>query len=158
MSKKKNILGENQLDEMQENTLLNIEKGGCWLAFWGLLIVYLVEFAIGMDFKCYLGEVIVMLALSSYIGIQCMRKGIWDRHLKPNTKTNFICAFVASTVLAAIFGANTYRYRNIVMDGLVTAAVMFVFSFILIFGALTLSVHIYKKRIKKFEDILDEKK
>ena len=48
---------KSNLDEMQEQELLKIEHNGCWLAFWGLLIVMIIQsFAFGsFDFKALAG-------------------------------------------------------------------------------------------------------
>ena len=40
---------KNNLDERQELKLLRIEHNGCWLAFWGLLIVMLIQLLTGND-------------------------------------------------------------------------------------------------------------
>ena len=34
---------KNNLDERQEQTLLHIEKNGCWIAFWGLLAALMIQ-------------------------------------------------------------------------------------------------------------------
>ena len=37
---------KSNLDERQEQDLLKIEHNACWLAFWGLLAVLVVEFVV----------------------------------------------------------------------------------------------------------------
>lgn len=69
----------NNLDEMQEQELLKIEHNGCWLAFWGLLLAIIVQAISGKGDP--FGEWILFMLLAVYMGIACMRKGIWDRRL-----------------------------------------------------------------------------
>ena len=86
---------KNNLDEMQEQELLKIEHNGCCLAFWGLLVVMAVQMVMRVPGRQMLGEWIVFMALSLYIAIACLRKGIWDRRLKANRKTNLIISLLA---------------------------------------------------------------
>ena len=39
---------KSNLDERQELKLLKIEHNGCWIAFWGLLIVMAIQMIVGM--------------------------------------------------------------------------------------------------------------
>ena len=40
---------KNQLDEMQEQKLLHIERNGCWFCFWSLLAAILIQMAVCED-------------------------------------------------------------------------------------------------------------
>ena len=40
---------KSNLDERQELKLLKIEHNGCWIAFWGLLIVMAIQMIVGND-------------------------------------------------------------------------------------------------------------
>ena len=84
-----------KLDEMQEQKLLHIEKNGCWLAFWMLLIAMAVQMMISGvgNFREIAGEWIVFMCLALYLVIDCMRNGIWDRRMEPDAKTNFKVSF-----------------------------------------------------------------
>ena len=95
-----------KLDEMQEQKLLHIEKNGCWLAFWMLLIAMAVQMMIsGMgNFRGIAGEWIVFMCLALYLVIDCMRNGIWDRRMEPDAKTNFKVSLLASVITGIIFG------------------------------------------------------
>ena len=89
------------LDEMQEQELLKIEHNGCWLAFWLLLIAMVVQcFAFGsMDFRVLGGEWTVFMILSVYLAIACVRKGIWDRRIPMDTKSNVIASLIAGAAI-----------------------------------------------------------
>lgn len=86
---------KSNLDERQELKLLKIEHNGCWIAFWGLLIVMLIQMIVGNDsIKNLAGEWVVFMSLALYLSIDCVRNGIWDRKLKPNLKTNIIASSI----------------------------------------------------------------
>ena len=102
---------KNNLDEMQEQELLKIEHNGCWLAFWGLLAAILVQsFLFGkIDFRTMAGEWVVFMVLSLYLAVACVRKGIWDRSLKMNSRTNFIAALIAGAVMGLFNAVMIFR-------------------------------------------------
>ena len=66
---------------MQEIKLRGIERNGCWFAFWALLAAMMIQLVLGAEVKQMAGEWIVFMCLALYIGIACMRAGIWDRHI-----------------------------------------------------------------------------
>ena len=90
---------KNNLDEMQEQTLLKIESRGMWIAFYGLVISLVVHLLIGGEQVTFaiVGESILLMILSLYISFSCLRHGIWDRRLRPTPKTNTVISAVGST-------------------------------------------------------------
>ena len=145
---------KSNLDEMQEAKLLGIEHNGCWLAFWGLLAVIVVQlFVFGAEnFRYLAGEWVVFMALAVYLGEACLRNGIWDRRLKADRRTNLIVSLVASLAAGLIFGAVALaRYHSV--SG---AAASFVICFTAVFAGcfllLSLSAREYKKKLAKLED------
>ena len=103
---------KNNLDERQEQIMLKIEHNGCWLAFWGLLTVFLLEsLFLGFEFKTVIGEWIVFMVLALYMSIACMKNGIWDRRLKPNFLTNLAVSLIAGVVVGVVMSAGVFsRY------------------------------------------------
>ena len=90
---------KSNLDERQELKLLKIEHNGCWIAFWGLLIVMALQMIVGNDsIKNLAGEWAVFMSLAFYLLVACIRNGIWDRRLKPNFKTNVIVSSIAAVL------------------------------------------------------------
>ena len=81
---------KSNLDEMQEQELLKVEHNGCWIAFWGLLIVIAVQSIAfrNIDFRMLAGEWAVFMVLAVYLSIACMRRGIWDRSIPMNTASS----------------------------------------------------------------------
>ena len=129
---------KNNLDEMQEQELLKIEHNGCWLAFWGLLIAMIVEsFAYGnMDFRTLAGEWIIFMVLSLYLAFACVRRGIWDRRLGMNTKTNLLISAAAGLVMgifnAVIIFKNYHKPLGTFLAAVIVALITFVLCFVIL--------------------------
>ena len=145
----------NNLDEMQEQELLKIEHNGCWLAFWGLLLAIIVQAISGKGDP--FGEWILFMVLAVYLGIACMRKGIWDRRLKMDGKTNMLVSLVAAVCAGAFMFAFSYlrfhRLQGSIYAGLIIAGISFVTGF----GGLTLAARATKKRQEALNAEPDEK-
>ena len=141
---------KNNLDEMQEQELLKIEHNGCCLAFWGLLVVMAVQMVMRVPGRQMLGEWIVFMALSLYIAIACLRKGIWDRRLKANRKTNLIIRMLAGAA-AGILITVSNPYLSEPLDYVLVVCISGGFTFVLCFIALSLSMKLYKKRREKLD-------
>ena len=141
---------KNNLDEMQEQELLKIEHNGCWLAFWGLLAVMVIQMVMGVPGTQMLGEWIVFMVLALYLVIACLRKGIWDRHLKANRKTNLIVSLLAA-VATGILVTLSNPYLSEPLDYVLVAGISGGFTFLLCFFALTIGMKLYKKRREKLE-------
>ena len=141
---------KNNLDEMQEQELLKIEHNGCWLAFWGLLAAMALQMVMRVPGRQMLGEWIVFMALSLYIVIACLRKGIWDRHLKANRKTNLIVSLLAA-VATGIFVILSNPYLSEPLDYVLVAGLTGGFTFVLCFAALSVCTKLYRNRRNKLD-------
>ena len=141
---------KNNLDEMQEQELLKIEHNGCWLAFWGLLAVMVIQMVMGVPGAQMLGEWIVFMVLALYLVIACLRKGIWDRHLKANRKTNLIVSLLAGAAAGIVITVSN-PYLSEPLDYVLVAGISGGFTFLLCFAALSLCMKLYKKRREKLE-------
>ena len=99
---KQNIFSKkNQLDEMQEQTLRKIESHGFWLMWWGLFAVIIFQLMMQADISQMAGEWIVFMAACLYTLEECLRNGIWDRHIKASLSTSIVGSLVGS-VLSSI--------------------------------------------------------
>ena len=144
---------KSNLDERQELKLLKIEHNGCWIAFWGLLIVMLIQMIVGNDsIKNIAGEWVVFMSLVLYLSIDCVRNGIWDRKLKPNLRTNIICSSIAAVVAGIIWFGVSYRNYHKLIGSIATGIIMFVQVEILCLLALMIFSKIYKRRVQKLEE------
>jgi len=149
MDKKKN-----NLDEMQEQKLLKIEHNGTWFAFWGLLATILIQSAIGGEnlLRNIVGEWVVFMCLALYLGVSCIKSGIWDRKLQPNGKTNIIVSLLASAIFGSLYFVSSYLNYHKLIGSLATGIIIFMETFALGLIALTITMYIYKKRVKKLEE------
>lgn len=73
---------KNVLDEMQEQTMSKIEGRGFWLMWGGLLAAMVIQMLTGNAEKAT-GEGVVFMAGCVYTVAECVRNGLWDRHLFP---------------------------------------------------------------------------
>ncbi|MCQ2507158.1 MAG: hypothetical protein MJ097_00040 [Dorea sp.] len=145
---------KNNLDERQEQALLRIEHNGCWIAFWGLFVVFIGEQIIyGFDFKTVGGEWLVFMILALYISFACMKEGIWDRRLKPNFKTNLVVSLIAGVVTTAIIGDVVLgRYPDKPVGALASGAIIGVITFVLCLISLSIMAAKTKKVLEKQEE------
>ncbi|MDO5784308.1 MAG: hypothetical protein Q4P20_04500 [Eubacteriales bacterium] len=151
---------KNNLDERQELELLRIEHYGMWFAFWALLIVMVVQAWMGAPMAQIAGEWIVFMILCIGQVIACVRKGIWDRRLRPNFKTNLLISLIAAFAVAAFISVRMWLNMSGDPDLLWTipfgALMAGAFTFVLCLAALTLTSHLTKKREQKLEAALYE--
>lgn len=144
----------NKLDEMQEQKMLKIEHNGCWLAFWGLLAVLVIQvFIYGAgEWRHMAGEWIVFMCLALYISIDCIRNGVWDRRLSPTPIVNFCVSLIAGAVVAVLNFTMAYKAHDDALLGAVaTGIISGALCCGLCFGALTFGASIYKKRVNHLE-------
>ena len=143
---------KNNLDEMQEQALLKIEHNGCWLAFWGLLAAILIQGMLGVSGEAVWGEWIVFMVLALYLSAACLRKGIWDRRLKANWKTNLVTSILAGAVVGIFTAVRFAGNASNTLDILLIGAIPAVFTFALGYAVLSVCAGLYKNRRKKLDE------
>ncbi|MGN0334432.1 MAG: DUF6773 family protein [Lachnospiraceae bacterium] len=148
----------NNLDERQEKQLLHIERNGCWFAFWALLIsIFVQQSLFGItEIRAVAGEWIIFMVLALYLSVSCLKNGIWDRHLKANTKTNFIVSVVAAILFSAVFSIVNYLNYQEWPAAVTIFFVMSISIFVLCFAALSITAAMYNKRVKKLEEASED--
>ena len=146
----KEFFKRENLDEMQKQTLLKIESRGFW-ALWVLLLAALIiESLLGFTLREMAAEWFIFMLGCAYALISDLRAGIWDRHLKPNTKTNAAVSVVGG---AAIFVWGLIKFAEFGMGVAVLLAVfMAACIWVLCFATLQLSMKAYKKRHAELEN------
>ena len=146
----KEFFKRDNLDEMQKQTLLKIESRGFW-ALWVLLLAALIiESLLGFTLREMAAEWFVFMLGCAYALISDLRAGIWDRHLKANTKTNAAVSVVGG---AAIFVWGLIKFAEFGIGVAVLLAVfMAACTWVLCFAALQLSMKAYKKRHAELEN------
>ena len=143
---------KNNLDERQEQTLLRIEHNGFCLAFWGLLAAMIVQIILDFDFRNLAGEWIVFMLLALYIAVGCMKQGIWDRRLKPDTSSN-IAVSLTSALAAGILGfvRTVKRFPDKIAGSIATGIAYAIMIFVVCFAALQFSAQLFKKKQSELE-------
>lgn len=94
---------KNVLDEMQEQTMSKIERRGFWLMWGGLLAAMVIQQLTGNADKAT-GEGVVFMAGCVYTVAECVRNGLWDRHLSSSMGANAVCSLLAAVAVTVISG------------------------------------------------------
>lgn len=145
---------KNNLDEMQEQKLLKIEHTGFWLAFWGLLGSMYLQIAMGNGgIACIGGEAVILVVISVYLLMGCLRNGIWDRKLKPNFKTNFLISLGTGLALGGFWGVMSYHRYHALAGSLATFAIMFLFASVATLTILSLVMAAYQRKRRQLDDL-----
>lgn len=150
---------KSKLDEMQEQKLLKIEHYGVWIAFWGLLLMIVIQTIVGGgNALLYMaGEFIIFMALSIYLLAACLKNGIWDRRLAPNLRTNMIISLVTGFGCGFIIFAVSYFNYHHLMVSVASGFFTMLFTLFLTLVALSVAAAVYKKRVTTLENSANEK-
>lgn len=149
---------KNNLDEMQEQTLLKIEARGMWIAFYGLLLLMLVQVLInGRQLAAsFMGEGILLFVLSVYIVASCLRHGIWDRRLRPTPKTNTVLSAITGAAVGVVMGVRSYLDWHAAVGSVAVFIFCAGMTFVLCYGAMTVCSKLYEKKKTKLESEEDD--
>lgn len=150
---------KNKLDEMQEQKLLKIEHYGVWLAFWGLLLMIIIQTVAsgGNALLNIAGEFVVFIVLAIYLLAASLKNGIWDRRLAPNLRTNFMISVISGFICGMIIFTVSYiNYHNF-MVSIGSGFFTMMFTLALTMLALSAAAAVYKKRVTKLENTVDDK-
>lgn len=146
----KEFFKRNNLDEMQKQTLLKIESRGFWVLWVLLLAALIIESLLGFALREMAAEFFIFMLGCAYSVLSDLRAGIWDRHLKPNTKTNAVVS-VAGGAVILVWGL--IKFAEFGMGVAVLLAVFLgVCTWVLCFATLQLTMKAYKKRHAELEN------
>ena len=137
---------KNVLDEMQEQTMSKIERRGFWLMWGGLLAAMVIQQLTGNADKAT-GEGVVFMAGCVYTVAECVRNGLWDRHLSSSMGANAVCSLLAAVAVTLISGFSYGYWIGAVFAG--------VFTGILCFALLQLCAALTRKRREHLDDPKD---
>lgn len=138
-----------QLDEMQEQKLCKLESRGFWLLWWGHLAVIFIQNLMGTPASELIWEWALFMLVSLYMLVECIRNGIWDRHIKPTLSANLVGSAIAGLVV--------FVYRFFVSSYWPGALYTGVFTALLCFAALQGTALLYKKRNSQLENTEEDK-
>lgn len=103
-----------------------------------------IQSILGVTARAMTAEWILFLLSCVYMLVECIRNGIWDRHIKPNTGANLVSSLVAGIGLFLFTFAKGHYWPGALMAG--------VFAAVLCFSALQFTVLLYKKRYDQLEN------
>ncbi len=146
---------KNNLDEMQEQKLLHIEHNMAWLAWCGLLVAIVGQLLLfGPQGIQYIwGEWILFMVLCVYLAVDCIRNGIYDRHIRPDDKrSQFFLCLSASLIGAAVVAVVVYRG----FDSAKMALIFFVAVLVVCLTLCQVAMHVanktYRNRVEELEN------
>lgn len=143
---------KSNLDELQEQKLLHIEKNSFWMLYFLLFAEIIVKLVLGKTPD----EAICFLLVSVYMVGDCIRNGIWDRRLKADRRTNLLVSLAGAAVVMTANGVMGYhlfkKTEAAVISGLISAFA----SFVIIFLSMSVLSAVYKKRVKNMEEREEE--
>ncbi|MEG1995841.1 MAG: DUF6773 family protein [Bacilli bacterium] len=144
----------NLLDEMQEKKRLQIESRGLWVAYFGIVLVILVQYMLGDKtlLRNIAGELVVLFAVACYLVPNYIKHGIWSTKWKPTLKTNLIISSITGLLVAVSKGVVSYVRYGKLAGSMATAAFVFLSTGALIMLVLTICAQIYKRRVQKLEN------
>ena len=134
---------KNLFDEMQEQTMRRIEARGFWLLWAGLLLAILVQIVLRTPSSQW-----VVMVGCCYSLIECLRNGLWDRHICANTTTNVAGSLLACVAVTVVTGLAYGYWLIALIPGVITG----VLSFVL----LQVCMHVAEKRRKELDNPKDE--
>ena len=138
---------KNVLDEMQEQTLRKIGERGFCLMWGGLLAAMVIQLLTGNADKAT-GEGVVFMAGCVYTVAECVRNGLWDRHLSSSMGANAVCSLLAAVAVTVISGFSYGYWVGAVIAG--------VFTGILCFALLQLCAALTRRQRKHLDNPKDE--
>ena len=105
------------------------------------------------DFRNLAGEYVVFAALALYIAVGCIRQGIWDRRLKPDTSSNLMVSLVAALISGILgFVFTVKRFPDKIAGSLASGIAYAVITFTVCFAVLQFSAGLFRKKQAKLEE------
>ena len=147
-----NLFGKNQLDEMQEHTMLTIESRGFWLVWSLLLMVLLVEGLLDFTMREMAGTWAVFMISCVYIVVACLRAGLWSRNIKATIGANLVGSLISGVVIGVFTFIKMSAYDAPLSIMLVIAGIAAGITFVLALVVLQLCSAAYKKRHEQLEN------
>ena len=134
------------LDELQKQILLGIESRGFWIAFWGSLILLIVQMIFANNIISVISSWLLFMVLAIYEAVSCLKAGIWNSSLYISKISSIIaiCMGVFQFILVSQRGESTYK-TIIVLVSVIAV------TFFLCFSAIIIIAKAAKKRRDKLD-------
>lgn len=95
------------------------------------------------------GEWVVFMAGCGYTVAECVRNGLWDRHLSSSMGANAVCSLLAAVAVTVLHGLTYGYWMGAAFTGVSTG--------LLCFALLQFCAHLVQKNRKKLDDEPEEK-
>lgn len=139
------------LDELQKQILSRIESRGFWIAFWGILILLIVQMIFANNIISVISSWLLFMVLAIYEAVSCLKAGIWNSSLYISKKRNAVISSVVAICMGVFqFILVSQREESTYKTIIVLVSVIAV-TFFLCFSAII----IIAKAVKKRRDKLD---
>ena len=139
------------VDERQRMELLEVERKGFWVLFYGLVVVILGQvFFLPLDWKLIVGEGAVLFAGSCVLISGCIRRGLWDYATTPTGRTYRIAAGIAAGLVALC--SLVIRLVRKIPINIPFLAILAAASFVITYAILALMGRAVLRRRKALED------
>ena len=139
-------LKKSNLDEQQERKLLEIESRGFWIAFWGALAVMAINGILTQEPIAILTSWFLFMSLAVYVGVACIRAGIWDRKLDMSNKTCLLISIIAAVSTGAFVFLFVYLRSSKTAGSLTAGALTLAVTFCMCYAALKVTAKAVRKR------------
>ena len=146
---------KSSLDEMQELRLLKIESSG-FIGLFLAIVVQIVIYGTESIREVYVGEFIVFLCMGIYLIVECLRNGIWDRHLPATPAVNIGLSLLAAAVTGLFNAIVSYHNYHDTTAAFVIFIVYFLMLSVVIYVTLTVCSALYRRRRKYLEEEREE--
>lgn len=151
--------GKNNLDEMQEQAMLHIEKNAFWILYFLLFVALAIEKIMGFTLREMAAEAICFFFASWYVVAACIRKGIWDRRWKADGKTNVVVSLIGGALAAVVSTAaicvqypeSLSSIKAVAITLGATFGLTFVITFVMCMALMSVCTAAYKRRVKALE-------
>ena len=100
----------------------------------------------------YAGEFIVFLCMGIYLIAECLRNGIWDRHLSATPAVNIGLSLLAAAVTGLFNAIVSYRNYHDATAAFSVFIVYFLMLSIVISVTLTVCSALYRRRRRHLEE------
>ena len=116
---------------------------------WGGLLAAMVIQQLTGNAEKATGEGVVFMAGCVYTVAECVRNGLWDRHLSSSTGANAVYSLLAAVVVTVLHGLTYGYWMGAAFTGVSTG--------LLCFALLQFCAHLTQKNRKKLDDEPEEK-
>lgn len=114
----------------------------------GLLAAMVIQLLTGNAEKA-IGEWVVFMAGCVYTVAECVRNGLWDRHLSSSMGANAVYSLLAAVAVTVLWGLAYGYWMGAAFTGVSTG--------LLCFALLQFCAYLVKKNRKKLDDEPEEK-